>query len=358
MTQVSSSLTELTSRINTISSANNSGKNSLNPVTTSCSSTTKLPKNESVIIPKLLQAMETLYNKLDKELSSIQAVGDNFVTMDNFLADESLDLGFEITSKGVQVEPLSSFASESISELLNKNVPIVQGYNDADTLNGKKSSGVKTGGDYDEGGHTYPGSIPSSETPAKTTTEPVTNPVTEAPTEALTEAVTEAMTEMQTEAATEAITEMQTEALTEAISEAPTTVSEPKNDSSSNKNASTNNTIYYEKKEEPVIPVTEPVVEEPVIEEPPVEEYVEPEITITEPFIEEPVIEEPQIVEPITIEGNTVTPTKNNNTGKVVGTIAGVGLAAGAAAVGYGMYKKSKENEEESDYGYEDGGVY
>ena len=60
------------------------------------------------------------------------------------------------------------------------------------------------------------------------------------------------------------------------------------------------------------------------------------------------------------ISANTSIPasTSKGNGAKVAGTIAGIGLAAGAAAVGYGMYKKSKDDKEYEDYEYEDGGAY
>ncbi len=103
---------------------------------------------------------------------------------------------------------------------------------------------------------------------------------------------------------------------------------------------------------DPLTKPTDAVVDEPVIEEPIIEEPV-----IDEPIIDdfsEPIIEEPIVEEVIPTE-EPATPQKDNST-KVLGIAAGVGLAVGAAALGAHTIMKSKDDDEDDngDYGYED----
>ncbi len=100
-------------------------------------------------------------------------------------------------------------------------------------------------------------------------------------------------------------------------------------------------------------PVVEEIVDEPIIEEPVVEEVIEEPI-IDEP-IEEEIVEPEEIVvidEPQAIE--TTTTKKSGSALKAVGVLAGVGLAAGAAAYAANEFKKSNESNDdfEDDYNY------
>ncbi len=93
--------------------------------------------------------------------------------------------------------------------------------------------------------------------------------------------------------------------------------------------------------EEPVI--EEQVIEEPTIEEPTVEDYIEP------PVEEEPIVEEPVEVNEV---ANTGEPKKGSAL-KTLGIAAGVGLVAGASALGAHTLMKSKEEDEDEDYDYD-----
>ncbi len=327
------------------------------------SSTTKVPAAEPPLIEQLLKAANEIFTKLNNDVSNIRTVGEGFQTMDDFLAGQSIDLGFQVQSYKSSVVGLSEFATTSLDTLLEKEVPIVEGYNDG--LDGKnKKSDDDDDDDRSYGGYTRPtttGGEESTPTPTTPTTTPPTNPpggevqVTEpetGPGEPTTETVYPT-----TEPVTEAITEVITEMVTEAPTSAP---SKPKPDKPTKTHTSTPS---VEKYEQGVITNTEPmemptIIDEPIIDEEPV---------IEEPIIEEPIIEEPEYEEPIIdIEDQIIdidTPIddaqvpKKSNSGKVAaGVIAGLGLAAGAGAAGYTMYKKSQEDKEYEDYGYEDDG--
>ncbi len=317
-------------------------------------STTKIPSKEPMLIEQLLNAAKDLFTKLDKDVNNIKSVGENFQTMDNFLRDQSTDLGFQVESNRVPIAELNEYASASLESLLEKDVPIVPGYNDDD--DDDDYSGGDGGGGGGGGDSTPTTPEPKTEAPTVAPTEAPTEKPTEKPTETPTEAPTEAPTETPTEKPTEAPTEAPTVAPTEVPTVAPTEAptkppKKPKRHGGGGGGS--------EKKTTPV-ETTEPSIEtEP--------EYIETDTEVvieepdTEPEFIEPDTEETIIIddEPITIDDGIeeTTPKKKSSSGKVAaGVITGVGLAVGAAAVGYGMVKKAKEDKEYEDYGYEDDG--
>lgn len=353
----------LNSGLDSIKTANDSGLNNLNLINASYNSTTKIPSAEPKLIEQLLKMANDLYSKLDKDLADIRSVGEGFATMDNFLEGQSIDLGFQVESNSVPIAGLSSHAAASLEPLLEKEVPIIEGYNDK---YGKKPKEDNDSG-YNEryygpaNAPAAPYGEPTSETPPETQTEKQTEAETEVKTEVKTETDTETKTEIETEVKTEVSSEVQTEVNTEAKTSAPVEVKTEAPKSVNKKKKNKGGTSKKPKKnveEKPAINesvdnktqesnTNEPVTNEPdVIEEP----YVEPE-TIPEIVIDE----KPSVID---LDQNVVSeePKPKNNTGKVVaGVITGLGLATGAA-VGYGAYKKSKEDKEYEDYGYEDGG--
>ena len=338
------------------------GLNNLSLTNASYSSTTNVPKGEPKLIEQLLKAAEELYKKLDKDLADIRSVGEGFATMDNFLEGQSIDLGFQVASAKVSVVDLSQYAATSLDHLLEKEVPIVEGYND--------QFGKKKGGEDDDGGGNGSGGNGGgggggNSTPTPVATEPKTEGRTEGKTEPMSEPTsetdpeeqTEPVSEVTTEVPSEVASEVKTEPTTSAPVEQKTEPSEKKPTGGTNKkptggtNKKPKNTNTETKPTEtPIVDPnlelpTEVINDEPVIiDEPYVEPEVEPEIIIDEPSI-------------INLDENTIpeeTP-KKSNTGRVVaGVITGLGLAGGAAA-GYGYYKKKQEDKEYEDYGYEEG---
>ena len=355
----------LNTGLDSIKTANDSGLNNLSLTNTSYSSTTNVPKGEPKLIEQLLKAAEELYKKLDKDLADIRSVGEGFATMDNFLEGQSIDLGFQVASAKVTIADLSQYAATSLDHLLEKEVPIVEGYNDQfgkkkggedDDDGGGNGSGGNGGGGG--GGNPTPTPVatePKTEGRTEGKTEPMSEPTSETDPEEQTEPVSEVTTEVPSEVASEVKTEPTTSAPVEPKTEAPGKEDKPtggtnkkpnggKNKKPKNPNTETKPTetpIVDPNQELP----TEVVSDEPIIiDEPYVEPEVEPEITIDEPVT-------------IDLDENVIpkeTP-KKSNTGRVVaGVITGLGLAGGAAA-GYGYYKKKQEDKEYEDYGYEEG---
>ncbi len=356
----------LNTGLDSIKTANDSGLNNLSLTNASYSSTTNVPKGEPKLIEQLLKAAEELYKKLDKDLADIRSVGEGFATMDNFLEGQSIDLGFQVASAKVSVVDLSQYAATSLDHLLEKEVPIVEGYNDQfgkKNGGGNNEEGGNNGGNGNGGNGGNGGGGNGTQTPA--TTEPKTEGKTEGKTEPMseptsetipeTEPTSEVTSEVPSEVASEVKTEPSTSAPVEQKTEAPINENKPtggtnkkptggKNKKPKNPNTETNPT------ETPIVDPnlelpTEVINEDPVIiDEPYVEPEVEPEMTIDEPSV-------------INLDENTIpeeTP-KKSNTGRVVaGVITGLGLAGGAAA-GYGYYKKKQEDKEYEDYGYEEG---
>ncbi len=369
MAEVSHNTEYLNKGLDSIKTANDGGLNALDISSSSYSSTTNIPSREPKLLEQLLKASKDLYNKLNTDITDIRAVGDGFISMDNFLSDQNTDLGFQVQSNKVDVVDLSEFAATSLEQLLEKDVPIIKGYNDDVGKNndpgnrGNNDGGSQSGS---EGGS--PVVVPTtqpSETPTTVPTEAPSEVKTETTTEISTEITTEITTEIETEPETipvepqeeptsESYLEPDTEIITEIVTEAPVVTpteapveqkseNKPSGGGVSKKPKNTNVETKPETVTEPYIdPLTEPITEAP---------YVEPVIeTYTEPVMQEVVVEEPVIVD------DTATPTPNNKGKVAAGVIAGLGLAGGAAAVGYGMYKKKQEDKEYEEYGYEDGG--
>ena len=332
-------------------------------------STTKVPAAEPPLIEQLLKASKEIFTKLNNDVSNIRTVGEGFQTMDDFLAGQSIDLGFQVQSYKSSVVELSEFAATSLESLLEKEVPIVEGYNDG--LDGKtKKSEDDDDDDRSYGGYGGPSSNGGEEstptpTPSTTpTTTPPTNPpggevqVTE-PETGPGEPTTE--TEWPT---TEPVTEAITEVITEIVTEAPT--SAPSKPAPSKPTKTHSSTPKVEKYEQGVNTNEQPVEVPTVIDEPIVDEGIEEPVIEDESIIEEPVIDDYEQEPIIDIDDQIIdidTPVdeaqapKKSNSGKVAaGVIAGLGLAAGAGAAGYTMYKKSQEDKEYEDYGYEDDG--
>lgn len=320
-------------------------------------STTKVPSKEPMLIEQLLTASKEIFTKLSKDIDNIKSVGENFKTMDNFLKDQNIDLGFQVTSFNTTVAELSEFATTSLEDLLKETVPIIPGYNDEAEDPGTGSHGGPSGpGGGDEGTPSTP--TPKTEAP----TSAPTSPKTEAPTEKPTTAPTDPKTETPTEKPTSVQTEVPTVAPTEVPTVAPSTEAPTSGGGSHGGGGGTNH-----KPPKPGVETKTTPVEVPTIVEEPEIIPDEPAI-IEDPIIEEPVEEEPIIDVPetdyydeevIAIDDgiDTSTTTHKSRSGKVAGgVITGLGLAAGAAAVGYGMYKKSKDDKEYEDYGYEDDG--
>ena len=362
----------LNTGLDSIKAANDSGLKNLSLTNANYNSTTHIPSSEPRLIEQLLKAANELYNKLDKDLADIRKVGEGFATMDNFLEGQSIDLGFQVESAKVNITNLSNYAATSLEHLLEKEVPIIEGYNDI-FGNENNNNGGNTGnnngnsGNYSNTGNNGTnGNSGGNNTTTTGQNEKTTETKFENKTEGSTEILSEPTSETNPEEATESSTEMlseptsETEVSTVVATEVPTTVVEKetkpsggtnKKPNKGNTNKKPKNSNVNTKPTEPIIvdtqeeiPTEAPKQDQIVIEEP----YVEPEQEIT-------IDETPDI---INLDQNIQTeePVKKNNTGRVVaGVIAGLGLAGGAAA-GYGVYKKKKEDKEYEDYGYEEDG--
>ena len=359
----------LNAGLDSIKAANDSGLKNLSLTNANYNSTTHIPSSEPRLIEQLLKAANELYNKLDKDLADIRKVGEGFTTMDNFLEGQSIDLGFQVESAKVNITELSNYAATSLEHLLEKEVPIIEGYNDV-FGNEKKNNGNDDGGNSNNGYNGgNEGNNSSTSTHSEKTTETRPENKTEGNTEMLSEPTSETMPEDTTESDTEMLseptsetevqTEVQTEVSTVVTTEVPTTVLEKETKPTGGKNKKPkkggtnskpkNSNVETKPKEQANVDTqeipTEVVKEDPIVIEEP---YVEPEPEIT-------IDETPDIID---LDQNIPTeePVQKNNTGKVVaGVIAGLGLAGGAAA-GYGVYKKKKEDKEYEDYGYEEDG--
>ena len=189
---------------------------------------------------------------------------------------------------------------------------------------------------------TTPVTEPTTEKPTETSTEKPTESVTEAPTEKVTETPTETPTESHEDEIVVPATETQTEVKTEGNDE-PVVEQTSNNGGKTNKKPKNPNVDPLEKPTEGEVINTQDGIEDtPAFEEPVIDDYTEPEIP-TEVVLDE-IIPEDEIVK---------SQPKNNGL-KAMGIAAGVGLAVGAAALGaHTMMKKSEEDDEYDDYGYE-----
>ena len=250
-------------------------------------STTKVPSKEPMLIEQLLTSAKEIFTKLDKDVANIKSVGENFKTMDNFLKDQNIDLGFQVTSFNTTIADLSEFAATSLEDLLKEKVPIIPGYNDEPEDPGTGGGGGDGGGG---GGH--------EETPTPKTETPTvapTSPKTEAPTEKPTEKPTNPETEPPTEKPTEKPTEIPTVAPTEVPTVAPTatpTESPQKPPSGGGGGGGSSHKPTKPGVETKTVPVEVPTIVEEI------ETIPDEPVIIDEPIIEEPeeevVIDVPQ----------------------------------------------------------------
>lgn len=74
-----------------------------------CASTTSVPSKESMIIYKMIASSMQLFEKIGQEIVTIGAIGDNFVDMDNILADEASKIGMEVKSSLLPNVELNSY---------------------------------------------------------------------------------------------------------------------------------------------------------------------------------------------------------------------------------------------------------
>ncbi len=339
------------------------GLNKLDIKTNSYSSTTNVPSKEPMLIEQLLKVAKELYEKIVKDLDNIRSVGEGFQTMDNFLADQSIDLGFQVQSFQSTIVDLSEFAATSLDTLMEKEIPIIAGYTDigkTDDDDGKKPHYIYTG-------PTGPTDTPPTPTPkTEPTTTAKTEPKTEAKTEAKTTPATDPKTEPKTEVETTPKTDPKTEPTTTVVLTEPPIKTEPKTEAAKPKPKPTGGGGGESEKTTPT-PTVEIKTEASIIDEPIIEDTLEMDTFVEPTITEEPIIDEPMDYEDeITLDDQIIdiddnyqvdTTSKKSGSGKAVGAvIAGLGLAAGAGVVGYNMYKKSKEDKEYEDYGYEDDG--
>ena len=355
MSGVASDSNYLSEQASSIKSTNQQGLSSVNITSVSYSSTTNIPRKEPMYIEQLLKSSKDLMEKLNKEIDNIVKVGDQFKTMDNFLANQATSLGFSLESKPIEVTELKEYTPTPLADLLSKEVPIVKGYNDTVTS-------PSTGGSSSWG--------PSYSPVTQTTTEQPQTPGTQ---EENPEGGSETDTKPEGgeefhEEYVEPTEPGENEPTHEDTGEdTPETKIDTQTQTQQPVYVSPQTTSYISTPSEPSTPSTTPSkVEEPVvpdiinIEEPDLEISTDDSIIGNEfndeiPPIDPGLNSQEDILDIDTstnIEGEKV---KSKSSGSAAGLVVGVGLAAGAAAAGYGIYKKkTNENNSNSDYDYEE----
>lgn len=153
---VSSDSNYLNSQLDSIKSANNKCLNNIDIKSASYGSTANIPRREPVYVEQLIKASRELMEKLNAEINSIVKVGKEFENMDNFLANQSKDLGFGLESSKVKITEAKEFKESSVSSLLENDVPIIKGYNDQfGRKNSSGSGGYFSGGGYSTENDTF-----------------------------------------------------------------------------------------------------------------------------------------------------------------------------------------------------------
>ena len=315
-------------------------------------STTSIPSKEPPIIQKYLEAAQSFSNKLYEEVYNIYSVGEEISNMDNFLANESTNLGFNVLSNNVNVADLTNASKTNLTELLGKEVPVVKGYNNnSGVVSTGAALGTAAGSAYtpsysDSGSH-YSGGGSTVSTPEPVQTTPITN-----------------TTQVQTNTPT--TNEIHLEPNSALSTNTPAQPSEQTviNNYYYNNGGGSSDNEVYETFGEPTAEEIENLPEEEIVVE---EQEVQPEEISQEIPLQEEVetvteeIETEEIV-PVETTQNIEVDTEaqtSANTLKTMAVLAGAGLTAGAAAVAIHEYKKTKEDntdEENDDYDYDDGG--
>ncbi len=281
--------------------------------------------------------------------------------MDNFLATESANLGFNVTSSNVDVTNLTNKESTNLSELLGKEVPVVAGYTNSTAVVGTGGAlGTASGAVYsgsDSSGGYYGGSSGGS---SVSTPTPVTTTTATSPTGTI-------------------IQQSNTPTIETPVTNTPQVAT-------NTPSQTVINNYYYnngggggggesiQSVEETIEPPGEPTEEtqdvdenyglqEIVMEEQEVEpEEISHEIPLQEELETSSEVIESEEVIPV----ETVTPIEpepeQDSSGQALKTmaiLAGAGLTAGAAAIAVHEYKKTKDDntddESDEDYDYDGG---
>ncbi len=338
-------------------------------------STTSIPSKEPPIIQKYLEAAQSFSQKLSEEAYNIYAVGDDIANMDNFLAGESTNLGFNVLSNNVDVTDLTNESKTNLSELLGKEVPVVQGYNNnPGVVSTGAALGTAAGSSYTPsssgGGSYYGGGGSSISTPTSVQTTPIANT---------------AQAQSNTPATNDVHIEPNAAISTNTPVGQPQQTEQPQTQPAqpAQQSQTVINNYYYNNGgggggSSEVVTYGEPTEETPnvdenfgkqpiVMDEPATPQEVQPEEITQEIPLQEEVetttevteTEEVIPVDPVAEVTPDPSAEASAKTLKTMAVLAGAGLTAGAAAVAIHEYKKTKDDntdEEDDDFNYDDGG--
>ena len=339
-------------------------------------STTSIPSKEPPIIQKYLEAAQSFSQKLSEETYNIYAVGDDIANMDNFLAGESTNLGFNVLSNNVDVTDLTNESKTNLSELLGKEVPVVQGYNNnPGVVSTGAALGSAAGSSYTPsssgGGSYYGGGGSSISTPTSVQTTPIANT---------------AQAQSNTPVTNDIHIEPNAAISTNTPIEQPQQPEQPQTQPAqpAQQSQTVINNYYYNNGggggggSSEVVTYGEPTEETPnvdenfgkqpiVMDEPATPQEVQPEEITQEIPLQEEVetttevteTEEVIPVDPVAEVTPDPAAEASAKTLKTMAVLAGAGLTAGAAAVAIHEYKKTKDDntdEEDDNFNYDDGG--
>ena len=162
MTEIASDKNYLDGKMDSIISTASNGSTGITIDSSDYTSTSRIPSAEPTIENTLLTHINILFQKIVKEAQSIKAVGVDFKDMDNFLEGASTSLGFDIVSKNEPLVELVDYSNMNFEDLLNANIPNVP-------TNYRNNNGGNYGGSGGNSGasNSY-GSTPQSPTTSST----------------------------------------------------------------------------------------------------------------------------------------------------------------------------------------------
>ena len=379
MADVASNKSYLDSKMDSIISTASNGSTGITIDSASYTSTSKIPSSEPLIEDTLLNSINILFQKIVKESQSIKAVGVDFQNMDNFLEGVSTNLGFEVMSKDEPIVDLIDYSDMNFEDLLNANIPSVpESYKN--TGNSPLDKYYGNSGNSSSGSPSMSAPTTSANIPSQTSTTPSSTTGGDSSTSKID--YTLPTSDYSTK--TKNIDVSKSDSSTKTTDYNPlsgfdiskksdsttkssdiSTSSTPKSNNSddglvrlssinrgggtSSRNPYVNTNPYSNTNGDDIIDVDNMEVLDDI----------NPDDVIPEDYMESfvdngniPIIED-------TGEVTVATSPKNENrTLRSLGIAAGVGLAAGTAALGAHSMMKSKEDYEDEDYGYESAGEF
>ena len=370
MAEIASDKDYLDSKMDSIISTASDGSTGITIDSASYTSTSRIPSAEPEIENTLLTHIGILFQKIVKEAQSIKSVGVDFQDMDNFLEGVSTNLGFEVMSKDTPIVDLIDYSNMSFEDLLNANIPSVpSNYKNTGSSPLDKYYGNSGGGSPVSTPTGSSGSSPSKKSSTTSSTPSKGSTTTSKPDYTLPDySTTTSGKKIDTskDSSTSKVSDYnplegfenkKNTTTDKDYINTPSTNGNNSGDgvvklSSTNRGGTSarhpyvNNNPYNNTESDDIIDVDDmEVLDEELNNDVIPEDYMESFVDNDIPTV----IEENEVVIPKT-HG------KEDRTLRTLGIAAGIGLAAGAAALGAHELMKSKEDYEDEDYGYESAG--